>query len=146
MAIEFWGPGSIGKAALMTEKTERGSCLLGGLAFLMCLIAVALSSCTGYSQCLHNGGGAFRCTISSRQINQTARANILTACSEGNELACQKGCGQMHDQEICDTWLAIKCPQDLSICQSACHLKHDRVACRGACEAGDKAACFEMTE
>jgi hypothetical protein len=99
----------------MTEKTERECCLLGGLAFLMYLIAVALSSCTGYSQCLHNSGGAFRCTISSRQINQTARANILTACSEGNELACQKGCGQMHDQEICDTWLAIKCPRDPSI-------------------------------
>jgi hypothetical protein len=129
----------------MSEKTARGFCPLLRLAFLICLIAVALSSCTGYSQCLQNGGGAFRCTVSSRQINQAARAEISAACGGGDEMACQKGCGRMHDQEICDTWFAIKCPRNPSICQSACRLQHDQVACRGACEAGDEAACLDVT-
>ena len=125
-------------AALMTGKTTFGK------AFLMGLMAVALSSCTGYSQCLHNGGGAFRCTLFQGQINQAAEADILAACGEGDELACQRGCSRMRDQEICDTWFAIKCPRDPSICQSACRLEHDRSACRGACEAGDEAACLDM--
>ena len=117
---------------------------MGTRAFLAALIAVALSSCTtGYSQCLHNGGGAFRCSVSSGRINQSARAGILASCSAGNEAACRKGCDQTHDAQICDMWFAIRCPQDPSICQSACRLSHDRVACRGACEAGDQAACTD---
>lgn len=128
----------------MTEKTARGFCLPLRRTFQMCLIAIVLSSCSGYSQCLDNGGGAFRCTFSSGQINQTAKAKILAACSAGNELACQTGCGRMRDEEICDTWFAIKCPQDPSICQSACRLEHNPVACRGACEFGDAAACLDM--
>jgi len=111
---------------------------------LAALMALAISSCTtGYSQCLHNGGGAFRCSVSSRQINQKARSSILTSCSDGDEEACRKGCVQSRDAEICDVWFAIKCPEDPSICQSACHLSHDRAACRGACEAGDQAACTD---
>jgi hypothetical protein len=117
---------------------------LGGSAFLAALAALVLSSCTtGYTQCLHNGGGAFRCTVSSGQINQKAKANILASCSAGDEDVCRKGCGQTRDAEICEMWFAIKCPQDPSICQSACRLSHDRVACRGACEAGDQAACAD---
>lgn len=119
-------------------------------AFLAALIALALSSCsTGYSQCLHNGGGVFRCSISSGRINQRASAGILTACSAGDEEVCRTACERTRDPQICDMWFAIKCPTDPAICQSACHLAHDRVACRGACEAGDSAACsdyFQMIQ
>lgn len=116
---------------------------------LAALIALALSSCSTYSECLHNGGGAFRCSVSSGRINQRARASILAACSAGDEEVCRRGCGQTRDPQICDTWFTIKCPSDPSVCQSACHLTHDRVACSGACEAGDKAACsdyFQMLQ
>jgi len=117
---------------------------LGSRSLPVVLIALTLSSCaTGYSQCLHNGGGIFRCSVSSKRINQQARASILASCSGGNEAACLKGCDQTRDPQICEMWFAIKCPQDPSVCQSACHLKHDRVACRGACEAGDQAACTD---
>ena len=134
----------------MTDRARRLLCFLAGRAFPAALVAVVLSSCaTSYSQCLHNGGGAFRCTVSSGKINQRANANALALCSAGNEEICRKACGQTRDPEICDTWFTIKCPTDAAVCQSACRLTHDRVACRGACEAGDQTACddyFQMVQ
>jgi hypothetical protein len=142
--------GGCSRAALMTDQAARGSRSLTGRAFLTFLVALASSSCTaGYSQCLHNGGGVLRCSVSSGQINQRARASALASCSAGDEDVCRTACAQTRDPQICDTWFAIKCPEEPSVCQSACHLAHDRVACRGACEAGDQAACidyFQMTQ
>jgi hypothetical protein len=142
--------GGCSRAALMTDQAGRGFRSLTGLAFLTFLVALLSSSCTaGYSQCLHNGGGVLRCSVSSGQINQRASASVLASCSAGDEDVCRKACAQTRDPQICDTWFAIKCPEEPSVCQSACHLAHDRVACRGACEAGDQAACidyFQMTQ
>jgi len=136
--------------ALMTDQARRRLCSLGAQGFLTALIALALSSCgTSYSQCLHNGGGVFRCTVSSGRINQGARASTFAECSAGDEQVCHTACDRTRDPQICDMWFAIKCPTDPSVCQSACHLAHDRVACRGACEAGDQAACtdyFQMVQ
>jgi hypothetical protein len=132
-------------------RPKKGQRLYSGArAFLAAFMALTLSSCSGaYSQCLHNGGGAFRCSISSGRINQRAKASTLALCSAGDEEVCRKACSQTRDPQICETWFTIKCPQDRSVCESACHLAHDRVACRGACEAGDQAACteyFQMTQ
>lgn len=87
--------------------------------------------------------GVWSLTATSGQINQRATASALASCSAGDEDICRKTCAQTRDPQICDTWFAIKCPEDPSICQSACHLAHNRVACRGACEAGDQAACID---
>jgi hypothetical protein len=142
--------GGCSRAALMTDQAARGSRSLTGRAFLTFLVALVSSPCTaGYSQCLHNGGGVLRCSVSSGQINQRAGASALASCSAGDEDVCRTACAQTRDPQICDTWFAIKCPEEPSVCQSACHLAHDRVACRGACEAGDQAACidyFQMTQ
>jgi hypothetical protein len=133
----------------MTDQAGPGFYSLGGQAFLTALIALALSSCAAYSQCLHNGGGVFACSVSSGQINQRATASTLASCSAGDEKLCRTACAQTRDPQICDMWFAIKCPEEPSVCQSACHFAHDPVACRGACEAGDQAACndyFQMSQ
>jgi len=138
------------RAAMMTHRTGRACRSLTGWAFLVFLVLPASSSCTAsYSQCLHNSGGIFRCSVSSRQINLRASASALDSCSAGDEARCQTACAQTRDPEICATWFAIKCPKDPSVCESACHVAHNQAACRGGCEAGDQAACtdyFEITQ
>jgi hypothetical protein len=137
-----FGGGGCSRVAPMTDKAGRGFRSLGSRAFLTALVTLALSSCSaGYSQCLHNGGGALPCSVSSEQINQ--KANTLASCSGGDEDLCRTACGQTGDPQICDMWFTIKCPREPSLCRTACHFTHDQVACREACEAGDQAACID---
>jgi hypothetical protein len=101
--------GGCSRAALMTDQAGRGFRSLTGRAFLTFLVALPSSSCTaGYSQCLHNGGGVLRCSVSSGQINQRARASALASCSAGDEDVCRKACAQTRDPQICDTWFATR--------------------------------------